>query len=153
MSAPYPAVAVSNYFIGKSLEDEIVLSPMKLQKLLYFSHGVFLGITGEKLIDDNFEAWRYGPVVPHIYRIFKDYRMNPIKSKYSSYEIDPGDEDVRTFLNFMWDGLKDVDALELSDITHLKDSPWDLAWKNGDVIIKNSLIKSYYSDSAEKIVN
>ncbi|WP_026424525.1 Panacea domain-containing protein [Actinokineospora inagensis] len=43
-------------------------SPMKLQKLLYYTQGWHLGGTGEPLFPDAIEAWTAGPVVPAVYR-------------------------------------------------------------------------------------
>ncbi|MBM7770146.1 putative phage-associated protein [Actinokineospora baliensis] len=42
-------------------------SPMKLQKLLYYTQGWHLGRTGEPLFPNRIEAWTAGPVVPEVY--------------------------------------------------------------------------------------
>jgi uncharacterized phage-associated protein len=43
-------------------------SPMKLQKLLYYSQAWHLAGRGTALFDAPIEAWRRGPVVPEVYR-------------------------------------------------------------------------------------
>ncbi|MFD9740482.1 Panacea domain-containing protein [Umezawaea sp. NPDC059074] len=43
-------------------------SPMKLQKLLYYSQAWHLAGHGTPLFDAPIEAWRRGPVVPEVYR-------------------------------------------------------------------------------------
>ncbi|WNV90701.1 type II toxin-antitoxin system antitoxin SocA domain-containing protein [Umezawaea sp. Da 62-37] len=43
-------------------------SPMKLQKLLYYSQAWHLADHGTALFDAPIEAWRHGPVVPEVYR-------------------------------------------------------------------------------------
>ena len=37
------------------------------QKILYFAHMACLGEYGEPLIDEQFHAWLYGPVIPNLY--------------------------------------------------------------------------------------
>lgn len=72
--------AVANYFLDKAREDGVDLSPMKLQKLIYFAHGWHLAIYGEPLIDESVEAWAWGPVISSIYHDFKKYGRDPITS-------------------------------------------------------------------------
>jgi len=43
-------------------------SPMKLQKLLYYSQAWHLAGHGPPLFDAPIEAWQRGPVVPEVYR-------------------------------------------------------------------------------------
>ena len=35
----YPSLVVSNFFINKSIEEGVELTPMKLLKLVYITHG------------------------------------------------------------------------------------------------------------------
>ncbi len=67
------AVAIANYFVRKSLDSGIPVTPMKLVKLVYVAHGWYLGLTGEPLIAEGVQAWKYGPVVPSVYDKFKMY--------------------------------------------------------------------------------
>ena len=70
-SSPQPTLAVANFFIEKSKASGVPVDPLKLQKLIYFAHGWHLAVTGEPLLDENVEAWPYGPVVPTVYHEFK----------------------------------------------------------------------------------
>ncbi len=54
------------------------LTNLALQKLLYLAHMKFLGETGDPLIKENFEAWKYGPVVPRLYHEVKKFGDKPI---------------------------------------------------------------------------
>ena len=65
--APYSALAIANFF----LENHKSISPMKLQKLVYFAHGWNLAISNNPLIKEPIEAWDYGPVISTIYNEFK----------------------------------------------------------------------------------
>jgi len=70
----YSALAVANAFIKRSREGQLAkLTPMKLQKLLFFTQSWHLKINKEPLFDDLFARWQYGPVIPSIYHEFKSY--------------------------------------------------------------------------------
>lgn len=75
----YPAFAVANILIERSKMTGKPLTPLKLQKVMYFLTSEYAKETGgENLMLDNFQAWAYGPVVPAIYQEFKSFRANPI---------------------------------------------------------------------------
>ena len=69
----YDPIAVANFFIQKSIETGLEVTPMKLLKLVYIAHGWSLGLFGEPLIDEAVVAWTYGPVIPDLYKVLKDY--------------------------------------------------------------------------------
>ena len=76
----YSAMAVANAFIKRSKEEEITnLTPMKLQRLMYYAQSWHLAIKGEPLFDDFFARWPSGPVIPSLYHAFK-YYSNPDRS-------------------------------------------------------------------------
>ena len=73
----YSAKAPANYFIGKY--GRFKISPLKLQKLVYISHGWHLAIFDRELVDDEYaEAWQYGPVFPSLYHEFTEFGANPM---------------------------------------------------------------------------
>lgn len=76
--------AVANYILDCGKEDGETLSPMKLIKLVYLAHGWNLGLTGEPLITEHVQAWRYGPVIPSIYHDFKEYG-NQVVTRYARW--------------------------------------------------------------------
>jgi len=74
----YNPLAVANYFIYKSIDEGVSITPMKVLKLVYIAHGWHLGIRKEPLITEQTEAWKYGPVVESVYIAFKKYGKNDI---------------------------------------------------------------------------
>ena len=68
---------VTKYLLSKSVE----ITPLALQKLLYYSQGFFKAFTGNFLFNDDCEAWIHGPVYRKIYYKYKDYGFNPIEEK------------------------------------------------------------------------
>ena len=69
-----PAHDVARYFV--SLVDEEAgdsITNLKLQKLLYYAQGVNLALNDVCLFPDPIEAWTHGPVVPNVYRAYKQH--------------------------------------------------------------------------------
>lgn len=70
----YSALAVANAFIKRAQEGKIPeLTPMKLQKLLFYVQSWYLKYRGQPLFDDIFCRWNYGPVIPSLYHEFKGF--------------------------------------------------------------------------------
>jgi len=156
------ALATANFFVQKSQDTGVELSPMKLVKLVYLAHGWYLGIKGTPLIPESVQAWKYGPVVPSIYFTFKKYGDGQI----TQTEIDCGtmkfptvtDNDTKAFMEVIWDVYgKTHTGLQLSTLTHEKGSPWDITWnEKGEkniksVIIPNDIIKEYYQNRIKSV--
>jgi len=72
MKAEDLALVITAYINDKG--DSI--SHKKLQKLLYYTEAWHLVNFGEPLLEEEFEAWIHGPVIPSIYRTFKDFGYN-----------------------------------------------------------------------------
>ncbi|MBR6647500.1 MAG: DUF4065 domain-containing protein, partial [Clostridia bacterium] len=66
-------VIVANNFIARALNENVPLTPMKLQKLIYFLYKEYLKTTGERLFTESFEVWQYGPVIASVYDEFKGF--------------------------------------------------------------------------------
>jgi uncharacterized phage-associated protein len=56
------------YLSGQQTECD--LTPLKLQKLLYYSEGLSLALRGKSLFSEPILAWRYGSVVRDVYKIY-----------------------------------------------------------------------------------
>ena len=150
-------LAIANYFINRANDEGVDLTPMKLVKLVYISHGWYLAMKNESLIDEGVQAWKYGPVVPSVYRSFKEYKDGQVTRPAYIFTdqvqiITPIvlEEDKIEFLNDIWKVYKKYNGLQLSTLTHQKDTPWYEVWhncngKNKDSVpIPNQLIKEHY---------
>ena len=152
MKAP---LEIANFFIEKSLSTGRELTPMKLVKLVYISHGWHLGLTEKPLIAEAAQAWKYGPVIISVYHDFKKYGGRQITSLEPSlpssryYPIVTDTELVR-FLNRIWDVYSKFSGGQLSTLTHKEGTPWDIVWneKGGkkleNTVIPNELIRQHY---------
>lgn len=135
---PYKAKSISNAFISLANSDDMDIDPLKLQKLLYFAHGYYMAEHDDApLINEYFEAWDYGPVLPTVYYDFREFGDRPIKRFAYTYDYklgraipaplpndDPLAEEV---IKWVWDNYKQYTGLQLSEMTHKDGGPWHLA--------------------------
>lgn len=158
---PYVARHVMNSILERTFsENRTDMTPMKAQKILFYTHGWHLAITGEPAIDQNFEVWAYGPVVRTIYQSLKKYGGNCISSYIQEYDVSTGEEasfvvsrDCHAFyqsLDIAWEKYIDIDAINLSAMTHEPGSPWARSLELGDAVISNRFIQEYFVELAER---
>jgi uncharacterized phage-associated protein len=153
MNKTYSPFEIANFFIKKSHDTGITLTPMKLLKLVFIAHGWHLGLYGTELLTEVSYAWKYGPVIDSLYHAFRKYSNNQIDSLYSDSNGNtpyPSSE-ILPFLEKIWDIYKNKSAIQLSALTHETGSPWDIIYnerggKNQSfAIIPNQLIKNHYT--------
>ncbi len=125
---------------------------MQLIKLTYIAHGWHLSLTnGQPLINEDVEAWRYGPVIRPLYRRFRDFGDKPIPSYVIPSLPDVSNRTgLSAFLNYVWDAYKTFSGPQLSTMTHQRGTPWWVTWNLGggkdclDETIPDSRIKEHY---------
>ena len=150
----YSSVLIAGQFVNLGVKENNPVTQMKLQKMVFFAHGLHLALNnGDPLIREKFLAWRFGPVVPTIYQLYKKWGNSPIMERTSITvnfqplanfsELTPSALEA---INNTWEITKDVDAITLSNWSHSTNSPWDITYKkigeNG--VIDDNLIRSYF---------
>ena len=140
------------------------ISPLKLQKGLYFLFAYYTQFYGNKLemadgsseqdfseypkylFDEDFEAWRYGPVIKEVY--FKnregDYTDNYTES---IFESEQGHE-IKLFIDDLLEDLMTTSDFNLVDRSH-EDQSWVEAYAAGGgsgIITKESIALDYSKD-------
>ena len=120
---------------------------MAIQKLVYFAHGWMLAVYGRPLISQGIAAWDYGPVINDLYQEFKHFGNLSITEPARAFCEIPKyqDPEVADLLDRVWKAYKHFTAIQLSNMTHVPDSPWSIARKNGQSFIGDDLIKTYFS--------
>jgi len=144
----YPPLTIANYFVQKSLDTGVKLTPLKLVKLVYIAHGWYYALSNKALINEGVFAWAYGPVIESVYHKFKKHGKNQIPSQ----EYDPLtsmvsiDDEDKQFLDKVWQVYQNYNGLQLSTLTHMVDTPWhEIFYSKGqDHIIPNELIAEHY---------
>jgi uncharacterized phage-associated protein len=170
---PYPAAAIANEFIKLARESKRPLSPLKLQKLVYFAHGWYLALVGKPLINEPVQAWKFGPVIPSLYHAFKHYEKESVTNSLpgedvwsplvlggpvNQYSVDDGPDEgenevAKQIIKRVWEVYGRFSAVQLSNLTHAPDSPWSNTPdkdKRRSVEIDQDLIRAYFLKQAEQ---
>lgn len=148
-SMPYQAKTIAEYFLLLAKEQEDPITPMKMQKLIYFAHGWNLAIRNAPLIDEPVGAWPYGPVIRSIYDEYKLHGRNAIPFVENGRTELLADTETVTLLNKVWDVYRRYTAYQLSNMTHEHDTPWQKAIDAGCQTISNEAIRQYFVNRAQ----
>lgn len=134
----YFAVSVANSIIKLAKDRGVTdLTPMKLQRLMYFAQFWYVKKFNKFLINDWFSRWEFGPVIPSIYHQLKYYGSNPVNNyiwllsannEAIVYMMD-NNPAAWDFLNEVLDVYGDLDGASLSAITQRENS----AWSRGEI--------------------
>jgi uncharacterized phage-associated protein len=142
----YTANQIGSYFLAKTDEDVgDLISNLKLQKLCYYAQGVGLAVRGEPMFREPIEAWLHGPVVPALYREFRDYGSNAIPPVRNLNMADYTDAD-RMVLDDVFDYYGQYSAWRLREMTHTE-APWKCAYEAGpNTLITLDALQDYFSN-------
>jgi uncharacterized phage-associated protein len=136
------ALNVANNFIKRAIEEKESLSPMKLQKLLYFLYAVFYTKTGLQLFSERFATWKYGPVIDTVYQKFRDFGSSSI-NKYCMNDgiitsVNEEHDIFRQLIDMVWCKFKEKSGIELSKITHEEWTAWYKAYVEHEPFLNDS---------------
>lgn len=140
VSAMYDALTIAMYIINKCFEEGAPVTNLRLQKLLYFIQGRNYMLQGQCLIEEDFFAWPYGPVIPEIYFKFCGYSGAPIRRHYDVNDIAKNDMNV---IDETIDLLMPYDDWTLVRLSHETDAPW-YKYKDNRELIPKKDIKRYF---------
>lgn len=149
----YTAAAVAKHFLllaSKDPDHIQDISNMKLQKLVFFAQLCSLcSYDGIAIHLNNTHAWDYGPVVPALYKKLKPFGRqfftlsNPAMSALFENEEPIEDEQALEILKSVWDKFKMWTSVQLSALTHRKNSPWSIVYNSNRYgVIPLELIKA-----------
>ncbi|MFZ3591113.1 type II toxin-antitoxin system antitoxin SocA domain-containing protein [Bacillus sp. DJP31] len=131
------------------------ITPLALQKLLYFSQGFNKAINNAFLIEDDCEAWIHGPVYRNVYEIYKEYGYNPIEEKQHEYKYSLLSESEKELLDTIVNNFGCYSGKLLEKMTHIE-PPWKVTRiglmekEASNRIIDKQLIENYFNDIKEK---
>lgn len=146
-------LTIARYIVSKRSD----ITPLALEKLLYYSQAFYRLFTGNELFYNDCEAWVLGPVYKEVYDYYKEYKNSILVSHEEVY-----------LENIMEKNIVDAvikyfgcySANSLVTMTHLE-KPWLLTREELDTkqpsnrIIEKELIDSYFNEIKNKfnIVN
>jgi uncharacterized phage-associated protein len=87
---------------------------------LYYVQAWHLAVFGKPLFAERFEAWVHGPVIPDLYRQYKEFGWRNIDTEVQKPDFSP---DLTSFIEEVLDEYGPLDARRLEYLTHRED-PW-----------------------------
>lgn len=134
------------------------VTPLMLQKLLYFIQGICLALYDRPMFAENCQAWIHGPVFPEVYDLFRDFKYNPIED--ARFAVLDGTKETLTaeeqkIIDLVVNTFGLYGGKVLERITH-NEAPWKNARKGyGENIPSNEPlskenIKEYYLDVSKQ---
>jgi uncharacterized phage-associated protein len=157
------AEEVAKYIIAHFDSHGDLITNKKLQKLLYYVEAWGLVHLGG-IIDEEFEAWVYGPVIPNIYHKYSKYGYSPILNEdikdynpenYMSKFKKTENDDYFELIDTVLEQYGDMTAMQLELLSH-SEKPWKDArfglqlFERGDKAINKETMKTYYSSLIKK---
>lgn len=148
----YSAMALANAFIQRAEEGRVRgLTPMKLQKLMFFTQSWHLKLYNGILIDDIFCRWPQGPVIPSLYHEFRRFGGFAI-TEYARY-VRSGDEGYEVLLPVVrpadtraWALIDEVIRVygefsgpQLSNLIHMPGTAWTVGAADAGPILNELL--------------
>lgn len=156
MPAPYSATTVANRFIELASNNNKEFTPMQLIKLSYIAHGFSLAILKRPLLKESVEAWRYGPVIPSLYRKLKPFGSKPVTSPIASafmgLKSESLDDEDRSLIDAIYDKYGHLTAFQLSNLTHRPGTPWAEAYEPDEygTTLDDAQIRVHYATLLSK---
>ncbi len=127
-------------YVFEKLEE---VTPLMLQKLLYFTQGIYSALYGRPIFTEDCRAWIHGPVYPEVYDLFRDFKYNPIDdARFALLEgtADVLTDDEKKVIDLVVNTFGIYGGKVLERITHNED-PWKEARMGyGDGIPSSELL-------------
>lgn len=134
------------------------ITPLALQKILYFIQGIYMVMFDEPLFKEDCMAWVHGPVYEQVYNLFKDFKYNPIEdNRFAIFKerfVELSDQE-RKVIDLVINSFGKYSGKVLETITH-NESPWKDARSDynplqpsREIIDKNEIME-YFSLVANK---
>lgn len=120
-------------------------SNLQIQKLLYLGQMLYLGENDAPMFDEDFEAWKLGPVVPSVYQRAKIYGSRPVEKLFTETTYPDGSPE-REMLQRVLGELPDKSPWKLVGITHWEGGAWAKNYSAGDfgsMIPKVDILEEY----------
>jgi uncharacterized phage-associated protein len=134
----YRATDVAKHIISVAYDCGDEITPLKLQKILYYIQGAYLALKDRPVFDDEILAWKLGPVVYSVYSEFKKYEDNAIPLQPKTVLSDADD----IFISEVYMKYRKFTSGQLVKKTH-GEAPWKDSPKSG--VISRDALKNHFS--------
>lgn len=141
---------VADFFLAFADDKGETISNLKLQKLVYYAQAWFVANYEKPLFKGEFQAWVHGPVLPELYRTYKERGSSPIPTSRELEEVEKAlDPAILEYLKEVARVYMPSGAYELELMTH-QEAPWIDAREGlepdekGENVISLEAMKEYY---------
>ena len=130
------------------------VTPLALQKLLYYVQGFFYAFNNIFIFEDDCEAWVHGPVYRKVYHKYSDYKYDSIDGA-ASFDETIFSVAEKAVIDGIVDNFSCYSGKVLERFTH-SEQPWietraDLpVYAQSDRVIDKKLIADYFSAVKQK---
>jgi uncharacterized phage-associated protein len=139
---------IAEWFVRYSADElGAPVDPMSLEKLVYYAQAFHFVLRDEPLFADELQAWKWGPVIPGVYKKYAAYGADPIILPLDGPATSLS-KDIEKFLTEVVDFFCKHTAINLSRATHME-SPWIDAVHSSDNTISQLSLKHFYSSLIE----
>lgn len=109
-------LAVAKYLNELNIKKhKCSMDQMKMHKMMYFSQREYLMIFKDTLFDDDFEAWKYGPVLVNVRNEY--LTSNMFNGKYKELS-----DKEKKLVESVYKRYDEYDAWQLSTLSHAEHS-------------------------------
>lgn len=152
---PYGPIKVANEFLRLAGQEVPPrgLTPLAVLKLVYIAHGWSLIHLQQPLLNEQAQAWQYGPVVPSLYHAIKQFGAgvvrSPIEGDTDPQQLSP---DALALIAAVYKSYGHLSGVQLSNMTHQPGTPWSEAWSSSgrNALISNNTIQDHYRKLATR---
>ena len=138
---------IAEYFLSLcncSDDSGDLISNLKIQKLVYYAQGFSLAIRNKPLFREPIQAWPHGPVVPDLYKKYKEFGNGPLPTENLNIDLHKYPKDVKELLDEVYDIYGQFSAGKLRNMTH-EESPWRTTYQAGKSNeISHEKLKEYF---------
>ncbi len=151
----YKGYIIANTILKIGDDKGIPMTHLKLQKMLFFMCGFYFATHDDKLIDEDFEVWDYGPVIPDVYHKFKKFKHEYITNLYQDNDnnieiISRKDEKFYSIVEKYYDKYIVLGEWDMVYKTHDIGTPWAEAKKNKETKIQHEDMRKTFKDEIAK---
>ena len=144
------ALDLAAHVANRCMDLGMPTTHFKLQKMLYILEVKSLIHSGKSLIDENFEAWEYGPFLRSVYDKYSYMAACEIKVRQKTDRELPSDQRNAIINNI--DELTKMNLWELAQYSMEPNTPWAKVYeKDAQVKIPNQLMVSYAKELRKAI--
>ena len=135
---------IANSILRRAFAERINVTPMKLQKLMFFTACLYQRHTRRRLLTESFQPWKSGPTCGAVYGEFASFGGNPITTyaKDAIGDAYAADErsspELKQAIDTAWNHMKHLPAVTLARITVLPESAWSKAAERKNCFISNA---------------